>query len=112
MSKWDLFKNSYIFPLITGFWSNFAYDTHVPVLALRLHNGFGLSEESIGLFFMILPTVYLISTLSVVSLIPMDIYTNRTLMIAGLYLFFLTNLCVGHSFHMGFPDSIYIMAAG
>lgn len=112
VSKRGLFKKSYIFALITSSWSFFLYDTHLPVLAMRLQNGFGLSQESIGLFFTILPTVYLISTILFGTLIPVGVYTNRTLMITGLYLMFLANLCIGPSFYMGFPDSLLIMAAG
>jgi len=80
-----------------------------PILAYRLAD-FNLTQQQIGLFFTLLPVLYIVTSVAV-QYMPKTIQ-KRAVLITAIFLSFFVNICVGPSIVFGFPDSLFVMGIG
>ena len=93
----------FLFAALSGVLGYFLYDFQSPVLAVRVEE-FNLTQVEIGLFFMIMPAIY-IPTSIMVQKVPNGV-EKRAILITACFLSFFANLFVGPSEIFSFPNSI------
>ena len=111
-SKWSLLLNpNYFFALITSGWGVMAIFFFIPLLPIRLKETYLLSQEQIGLFFLIGPIFSLISTFTLCFILP-NYLSNRKIMIMCFFALFVDLLLVGPSYSLGIPEALVTIAVG
>ena len=107
ISQCELLKfPRYTFAAISGSicYFNFAY--FEPSLAIRVKE-FKLSDEQIGILFMVYPLFWMIA--SIISTRYIRYFEKRSIMITFMFLSVISNLCTGPSYYLRFPDSIAVI---
>jgi len=83
----------------------------IPMLPIRLKQTFFLTQEQIGLYFLIGPTCSLISTFTLCFLLPAYM-SLRKIMISCFFALFVCLLLVGPSVTLGIPEALVTVAIG
>ena len=99
----------FLFAALAGVLGYFLYDFQGPILAIRMEE-FNLSQIQIGLFFIVMPVVYIPTSILVQS-VPKGV-EKRAVLIIACFLSFFGNLFVGPSDVFSFPESIWFMIIG
>ena len=83
----------------------------IPLLPIRLKETYLLSQEQIGLFFLIGPIFSLISTFTLCFMLP-NYLSLRKIMIMCFFALFVDLLFVGPSISLGIPEALVTIAIG